>query len=74
MAETDRNAAHNPLDEVSVPHPMSKKWIPYKHANGIAIYLHQNVTEGHEFIGGEYMVSSIVKGSPEQCLAALTHR
>jgi hypothetical protein len=53
---------------------MSKRWIPYKHSNGIAIYYHQNITEGHEFVGGEYMVSSIVRGTPEQCLAALTHR
>jgi hypothetical protein len=52
---------------------MSKRWIPYKHSNGIAIYYHQNVTEGHEFVGGEYMVSSIVRGTPEQCVAALTH-
>jgi hypothetical protein len=52
---------------------MSKRWIPYKHSNGIAIYYHENITEGHEFVGGEYMVSSIVRGTPEQCLAALTH-
>jgi hypothetical protein len=57
-----------------VPHPMSKRWIPYKHSNGIAIYYHQNITEGADFVGGEYMVSSIVRGTPEQCLAALTHR
>lgn len=74
MASEDRNAAQNPLDEVSVPHPMSKKWIPFTHMNGLAIYYHQNVVDSHDFVGGEYMVSSIVKGSPEQCLAALTHR
>lgn len=74
MASADRNAAQNPLDAAEVPHPMSKRWIPYKHSNGIAIYYHENVTEGHDYIGGEYMVSSIVRGTPEQCLAALTHR
>lgn len=52
---------------------MSKRWVPYKHSSGMAIYLHQNITQGHEFVGGEFMVSSTVRGSPQQCLAALTH-
>jgi hypothetical protein len=52
---------------------MSKRWLPYKHSNGMAIYYHQNITEGHDFVGGEFMVSSIVRGTPQQCLAALTH-
>lgn len=69
----DRNASQNPLDTVEVPHPMSKRWIPYKHSSGIAVYYHQNVTDSDDHIGGEYMMSSIVKGTPAQCLAALTH-
>ncbi|KAF6261931.1 hypothetical protein COO60DRAFT_1699518 [Scenedesmus sp. NREL 46B-D3] len=73
-ASLDRNAAVNPLDAAEVPHPMSKRWIPYKHSNGIAVYYHQNVSGGHEFVGGELMVSSTVRGTPQQCLAALTHR
>lgn len=69
----DRNASQNPLDAVEVPHPMSKRWIPHKHIGGIAVYCHQKVTDSDDHIGGEYMMSSIVKGTPEQCLAALTH-
>lgn len=61
------------LDDSTTPHPMAKRWVPYKHSNGVAIYYHQNVTDV-EGVGGEYMVSSIVRGTPEQCLAALTHR
>ncbi|WIA14448.1 hypothetical protein OEZ85_002973 [Tetradesmus obliquus] len=72
-ATLDRNAALNPLDAAEVPHPMSKRWVPYKHSSGMAIYLHQNITQGDDFVGGEFMVSSTVRGSPQQCLAALTH-
>lgn len=68
----DRNTAHNPLD-AAVGHPMSKKWVPYQHKHqGVAVYLHINVSDGCDYLGGEFMVSSIINGTPEQCLAALT--
>lgn len=54
---------------------MAKKWLPVSHQqSGCAIYRHKNVSaEQQGIIGGELMVSAIVKGTPEQCLAALTH-
>ncbi|KAI8473368.1 MAG: hypothetical protein J3K34DRAFT_375550, partial [Monoraphidium minutum] len=39
------------------------RWVPYRHTNGVAIYRHPQE--------GEYMASSIVKGTPEECLAVL---
>eukprot|EP00879_Flechtneria_rotunda_P019448 GHRR01020427.1.p1 GENE.GHRR01020427.1~~GHRR01020427.1.p1 ORF type:complete len:341 (+),score=106.37 GHRR01020427.1:149-1171(+) len=68
----DRNAANNVLDG-AVPHPMSKKWIPWQHVGGIAVYRHENVVDEEEGIGGEFMLSCTVSGTPEQCLSALTH-
>eukprot|EP00775_Hariotina_reticulata_P009092 gene9092-9262_t len=51
---------------------MSKKWVPYQHKHqGVAVYLHINVSDGCDYLGGEFMVSSIINGTPEQCLAAL---
>jgi hypothetical protein len=52
---------------------MAKKWLPVSHRHGCAIYRHKNVSaEQQGVIGGELMVSAIIKGTPEQCLAALT--
>lgn len=61
----------NPLDDKVTPHPMAKRWIPFKHSNGVAIYYHQSLTD-EAGVGGEYMVSSVVRGSPEACRVALT--
>lgn len=64
-----------------VPLCMAKKWLPVTHRHGCAIYWHQNVLtaaageeEGQQQdqrIGGELMVSCIIKGTPQQCLDAL---
>lgn len=62
------NFRHDP-----VPLCMAKKWLPVSHRHGCAIYRHENIsTEQQGLVGGELMVSAIIKGSPEQCLAALT--
>lgn len=47
-----------------------RRWIPYKHSNGVAIYYHDN-PDGSDSRGGEYMVSSVVRGSPADCLRVL---
>eukprot|EP00882_Tetradesmus_deserticola_P014642 GHRQ01015578.1.p2 GENE.GHRQ01015578.1~~GHRQ01015578.1.p2 ORF type:complete len:156 (-),score=63.73 GHRQ01015578.1:692-1159(-) len=61
-----------------------ERWVPYRHTNGVAIY-HQRQTkcsglwgddEGPDAaaglgVGSEYMASSIVRGSPDECLAVL---
>lgn len=58
----------------SVPLCMAKKWLPVTHRRGCAIYWHQNTSdEQTDIIGGEMMVSAIIKGTPEQCLEALTN-
>jgi hypothetical protein len=64
------NAPPNELDHGA--HPMARRWVPLKHTNGLALYVHQSVTHDPD-VGGEFMCSSIVRGTPEQCLAALTH-
>lgn len=56
-----------------------QRWVPYRHTNGVAIYHHKEskcaVVTGcsneAEEPGSEYMASSIVKGSPDECLAVL---
>lgn len=56
-----------------VPVCMAKKWLPVSHRHGCAIYRHKNVSaEQQGVVGGEVMVSAIIRGPPEQCLAALT--
>jgi hypothetical protein len=61
-----------------------ERWVPYRHTNGVAIY-HQRQSkcsglwgdeEGGDTaaglgVGSEYMASSIVRGSPDECLAVL---
>jgi hypothetical protein len=52
---------------------MAKTWLPVSHRHGCAIYRHDNISaEQQQTVGGELMVSAIIKGSPQQCLAALT--
>jgi hypothetical protein len=56
-----------------VPLCMAKKWLPVTHRHGCAIYWHQNTSgEQQDVIGGELMVSAIIRGTAYQCLAALT--
>lgn len=71
-ASNDHAERHNPLDDKLAPHPMARRWVPYKHSNGVALYLHEPVTH-EEGVGGEYMASQVVRGTPQQCLTALTH-
>lgn len=52
------------------PTPSSRRWIPYKHSNGVAIYYHDNPDDA-DCAGGEYMVSSVVRGTPADCLKVL---
>ena len=57
-----------------MPLCMAKKWLPVTHRHGCAIYWHQNISAQQQgVVGGELMVSCIVKGTPQQCLDALTH-
>jgi hypothetical protein len=51
---------------------MAKKWLPVSHRHGCAIYRHDNISAEQQTVGGELMVSAMIKGSPQQCLAALT--
>lgn len=53
------------------PVPWPPRWVPYKHSNGLAIYYHESPGEEDAMVGGEYMVSAIVRGSPQECLAIL---
>ncbi|GFR41631.1 hypothetical protein Agub_g2358 [Astrephomene gubernaculifera] len=50
-----------------------QRWVPYKQVNGVAIY-HRPQTAGdaEAGVGGEFMVSTVVRGSPRRCLGALT--
>ncbi|GLI71097.1 hypothetical protein VaNZ11_016166 [Volvox africanus] len=50
-----------------------QRWVPYKQVNGVAIYHHpQNAGDAEAGVGGEFMVSTVVRGSPRRCLNALT--
>ncbi|KAG2452092.1 hypothetical protein HYH02_003127 [Chlamydomonas schloesseri] len=52
-----------------------QRWVPYKQVNGVAIY-HRRQTAGdtEAGMGGEFMVSTVVRGSPRRCLEALTSK
>uniref|UniRef100_A0A383WFV0 Protein ENHANCED DISEASE RESISTANCE 2 C-terminal domain-containing protein n=1 Tax=Tetradesmus obliquus TaxID=3088 RepID=A0A383WFV0_TETOB len=50
------------------------RWVPYKHANGMAIYYRQTPQEegrGMPQASGEYMLSTAVQASPECCVSNL---
>lgn len=48
------------------------RWVPYKHANGMAIYYRQTpADEGISQASGEYMLSTTVQASPDCCLSNL---
>ncbi|GIM04429.1 hypothetical protein Vretimale_9010 [Volvox reticuliferus] len=50
-----------------------QRWVPYKQVNGVAIYHHpQNAGDAEAGVGGEFMVSTVVRGNPRRCLTALT--
>ncbi|KAF5830177.1 hypothetical protein DUNSADRAFT_14931 [Dunaliella salina] len=51
---------------------LSDRWIPYKQTNGVSIY-HHNQSDDATGIGGEYMASSVVRGSPSDVLDVLMH-
>uniref|UniRef100_A0A6S8KGU1 Protein ENHANCED DISEASE RESISTANCE 2 C-terminal domain-containing protein n=1 Tax=Dunaliella tertiolecta TaxID=3047 RepID=A0A6S8KGU1_DUNTE len=51
---------------------LSDRWIPYKQTNGVSIY-HHNQNDDATGIGGEYMASSVVRGSPSDVLDVLMH-
>lgn len=51
---------------------MSQRWIPYKQTNGVAIYYHQQ-NDDSTGVGGEYMVSAVVRGRPNDVLDVLMH-
>eukprot|EP00878_Enallax_costatus_P013055 GHUV01013640.1.p1 GENE.GHUV01013640.1~~GHUV01013640.1.p1 ORF type:complete len:417 (+),score=99.54 GHUV01013640.1:178-1428(+) len=63
----------------AVASPDEQRWVPYRHTNGVAIYHHKESKclvvggsgETAEEPGSEYMASSIVRGSPDECLAVL---
>lgn len=71
-------------DYAPAPNSHEERWVPYRHTNGVAIY-HQRQSkcsglwgdeEGGDAaaglgVGSEYMASSIVRGSPDECLAVL---
>ena len=48
-----------------------QRWVPYRHTNGVAIYHHNEGGSSSTGPGGEYMASSIVRGSPDECLSVL---
>jgi hypothetical protein len=50
---------------------VEQRWVPYRHTNGVAIYHHEGPSSAAEGVGSEYMASSIVRGSPDECLAVL---
>ncbi len=51
----------------------SERWVPYRHTNGVAIYYHSSNgrarSDGQR--GEEYMASTIIKGTPQECLDVL---
>ncbi|KAG1665198.1 hypothetical protein FOA52_002599 [Chlamydomonas sp. UWO 241] len=47
----------------------SQRWVPYKQANGVAIYHLDEPSAGGP--GGEYMVSASIRGSPAEVLSVL---
>lgn len=51
----------------------SERWVPYRHTNGVAIYYHSSNgrarSDGQR--GEEYMASTIIRGTPQECLDVL---
>jgi hypothetical protein len=80
-ADASSDGSCSSQDYPSAPNSHEERWVPYRHTNGVAIY-HQRQSKqcsglwGEEegsnaSAGSEYMASSIVRGSPDECLAVL---
>lgn len=80
VSDLDRSDSQSSsLTDQPLANPDEQRWVPYRHSNGVAIYHHKEskclVVGGGgdtaEEPGSEYMASSIVRGSPDECLAVL---
>lgn len=45
----------------------SQRWVPWKQTNGVAVYHHEQADD-EQGLGGEYMVSAVVRGRPNEVL------
>ncbi|KAF8063731.1 hypothetical protein HT031_003587 [Scenedesmus sp. PABB004] len=61
-------------DDAAVPPAIAKSWVPHAHrlGGGAAVFVHVHNGPGEPWLGGELMVSLLVRGSAAACLAALT--
>lgn len=51
---------------------LSRDNLSRRHTNGVAIYYHKDTSvDALDGVGGEYMASSIVRGSPTECVNVL---
>ncbi|MEW5313170.1 MAG: hypothetical protein WDW38_004759 [Sanguina aurantia] len=48
----------------------SQRWVPWKQTNGVAVYHHEQADD-EQGLGGEYMVSAVVRGRPNEVLKVL---
>ena len=50
---------------------VAERWVPYKQTNGVAVYYLDEPSSSPNGMGGEYMVSAAVRGSPGDVLDVL---
>uniref|UniRef100_A0A383VGR2 Protein ENHANCED DISEASE RESISTANCE 2 C-terminal domain-containing protein n=1 Tax=Tetradesmus obliquus TaxID=3088 RepID=A0A383VGR2_TETOB len=77
FSEDDRDEDWTKLLNVQPGTPkrraQQRRWVPYTHSNGLAIYQHQgkDSTSASGKGGEEYMVSAVIRGPPGDVLRAL---
>lgn len=52
---------------------LTERWVPYKQVNGLAIYHRADPGTRVPGLGGEFMVSTTIRGSPSDVLFSLMH-
>eukprot|EP00879_Flechtneria_rotunda_P033504 GHRR01037116.1.p1 GENE.GHRR01037116.1~~GHRR01037116.1.p1 ORF type:complete len:457 (+),score=146.66 GHRR01037116.1:1129-2499(+) len=75
-ASSDSSFSQGGSEWSEVQEQDEQRWVPYRHTNGVAIYHHKETQQqqGQQDTkeqGSEYMASSIVRGSPDECLSVL---
>ncbi len=68
MGESSREPFSSASPHINIPTYL--RWVPYKQTNGVAVYYLDGPSSSHG-LGGEYMVSATVRGSPADVLDVL---
>lgn len=65
------SAGEGPTDTGKQWRTLTERWVPYKQVNGVAIYHLEDPASSIPGLGGEFMVSTTIRGPPSAVLGSL---